>query len=208
MNTTIPLIIFLFFLVAGSLHLYNRRKSGYRRKIDYSQHAGPGSIGVSTIPQGPRTLLRIGSILIPLGLLIWIGLPLIQSSQNDVNTHTILPFLLFLGMSVSMWRSARDIGLLYIGPAGLVQARLSRPDRGDNEKGLVRWENVQHLEWDRDIGQRMWGLNLHYTNKKNRVYKIKLYIPRPEKDTLTELLNNYVHQEQLQEASAGNTPDE
>ena len=192
---------FIIFLIVVSLFLVrNSYRRYYRQKIDYRRHAGPGSIGVSTIPQGLRTLMHVATILI---LLVWIGLSLIQINWDHIDTNAMLPFLPLLSLSAFTWLSARNIGLLFIGPAGLAQARLSSPDRGDNKNGLVRWENVQHLEWDRDIGQRTWGLNLHYTNKKDRVYKIKLYIPRPEKDTLTELLNTYFHQKQLQEDSAG-----
>lgn len=53
------------------------------------------------------------------------------------------------------------------------------------DHGVILWNDIQNIKWDKDVGQRLWGFSVLFT-KNDKVHRIKLYIDRLMKNELEE----------------------
>ncbi len=69
-------------------------------------------------------------------------------------------------------------------------------------KHQVEWDRVDDLKWDKDIGQRLWGLTLSVWDPKRKYRsKQRYYVRRQMKDEVTAQIGRY-HGGVLEESGA------
>ena len=178
--------------------------AGYRRNLAAKQSVGPENIELSTMKKSWRRFFHIGGIVVFLGSLASIGLNMyLANGKSGASYANLMGDLELLSMSLIILFVAWFFGRLYVGPMGIAEQSLTLQSKGGNEKGFIPWENVQRLDWDKDVGQRSWGLSFHVTGQNGKEQEIRLYLPREGKEELAGQLEKYYHRDQPDMADNG-----
>lgn len=182
--------------------------AGYKRNLAAKQSVGPTNMELSTIKKSMRMFFHISGIVVFLGSLASMGMSMyLASGESGLGFSDLMGGLELLSMSLIILLIAWFFGRFYIGPAGIAEQSLTLQSMGGNEKGLVPWEKVQRLDWDKDVGQRSWGLSLHYTGQNGTPHKVRFYFSRERKEELARQLENYYHTDQPDASDSKGSPD-
>lgn len=186
-------IVLLILLMAGAIAIpfwLERKQSRARAGV------GPGAVSLHTMKSGTRFAVRSTALTgLVLSLLI-VGSTVWRAFHGEIDPGIVFEAVvnsaeLFFGCAIGfyiLW----NYGRFHVGPNGISEQRLARKTHGANSDGMVPWERIKRLEWDRDIGQRSWGLNFHYLDRKARTYSIRMYVPRDSKPELQALFDQYL----------------
>jgi len=182
----IPLLIALMAGAVAIPILSERQTAAARRRV------GAGAVSINTMKDGTRLTLRtlavagLASMLLLLAATMWKAFNgLIEPDRVfDAVVDSAQTFFLTGMAFYILW----NYGRFHIGPNGIAEQRLSWKSLGGNKAGMVPWERIQRLEWDRDVGQLSWGLTFHFLGENAREYKIRIYVPRPHKEALERII--------------------
>jgi hypothetical protein len=133
---------------------------------------------------------RWSRVLQYVGFCLALTLPLIMvvvAILDEVSWDEILPML-----GQSLWFGSIGYGFRH-GP------RLILGTRGFayGAAGFTPWEEVEEVKWDRDIGQRAWGVMIRSSDEEG-VHKLRIYIRRDLKERVDVLFEKFRATELLQ----------
>jgi hypothetical protein len=96
--------------------------------------------------------------------------------DGDEIALRLLQSLWFLGISLSIERA----NVLRVGSNGFFHSR----------ETMIPWSDVRSVVWDRDLGQRQWGVTLEL-QRGNRTERLRLWVQRDRQSEAADVFERY-----------------
>jgi hypothetical protein len=121
-----------------------------------------------------KHIIKFSEVAVYVFSAVTLGLVIYSIFTKGINWDIVKPISYGLGIIYipSKWKESLKI---YIGTKGFFAKDF-----------MIEWDNLADVKWDRDIGQRLWGVSFY---KKNSIVANKIYIERISKPEFEEEFN-------------------